>query len=341
MATVSNHYVEVALRCAERGGLDRASLLSSIGVEPAQLQQLHGRVHQDQMARLVQLIWELQGDEFMSCTQYPCKPGSFAFMSRHALHYETLGAILRQGIQFYNLITDDIQMQLVPRGAESGIEIRFLRPELDLDGFFRDFWLVIWHRFASWVVGQKIVLRQVWFDYRRPAHSRELKLMFPCRHRFNRPVLKLCFASEYLELPCVRTQHELSDFLRHSPADLMTIPGEEKSFQARIRSQLLHAVDEALVCPAFEQLAQNFHVSAQTLRRRLKEEGTSYPQIKDELRRDLAIEKLVVQGLRVVEVARILGFSEPQSFSRAFKSWTGESPSDYQRRHSCGQSAIS
>jgi len=337
MATVGIHYVAAALRCAERGGLDIDRLLAETGLDKALLEQPHGRVHGDRMTRLVQLIWAELGDEFMGCTEHPCKQGVFALMARHVLHYRTLGAMLEQGVHFYNLFTDDIRMQLMRRGRMAELEITFSRPELDPDGFYRDFWLVIWHRFSSWLVGQRIALSQVWFSYPRPQYQRELKLMFPCRHSFGRPLLKLSFAAEYLGLPCVRTQRELSDFLRNSPADLITIPGDEKSYRARIRSLLLHQGREVLLCPAFEAVAESFNISAQTLRRRLREEGTSYPEIKDEIRRDLAVEKLKSQQLGVAEIAWSLGFSEPRSFSRAFRHWTGVSPSAYLESRSAAE----
>lgn len=333
MATVDIHYIAAALRCAERQGLNSGALLNAIGVTPEQLQQPFGRVDGAQMTQLVQLVWRGLDDEFMGCTPTRCKPGVFALMARHALHYERLETILQQGLHFYNLFTDDIQMRLVRRGKQVELEAVFSQPELDPDGFYREFWLVIWHRFSSWVIGQKITLSQVCFTDPRPEHQRELKYLFPCRHSFSRPTLKLCFAADYLALPCVRTQHELNSFLRHSPADLITIPGDDKSYARRIRSLLLRPQGEVLRCPDFEQLAAGFNLSAQTLRRRLRDEGTSYPEIKDEIRRDLAIEKLCAHKLGVSEVARQLNFSEPRAFSRAFKQWTGLTPKHYLVQH--------
>ncbi|MEC8428056.1 MAG: AraC family transcriptional regulator, partial [Pseudomonadota bacterium] len=51
--------------------------------------------------------------------------------------------------------------------------------------------------------------------------------------------------------------------------------------------------------------------------------------IKDSLRRDIAIDKLVNENLSIAEIGQILGFVEPASFTRAFKQWTGVSPAEY------------
>ncbi len=317
------------MRCAERKGHSTQSVLADIGIDPTLLRQPHTRCHGDQMTRLVQRIWSTLNDEFMGCTEHPCKQGVFALMSRHALHYESLEAVLRQGIVFYNLFTDDIQMKLEQRGDLVEIEVYFTTPELDPDNFYQEFWLVIWHRFASWVIGKMIPLKRVCFTYGKPMHANELKYLFPCQHHFNRSVLKLCFSAEYLAYPPIRTQRDLSHFLKHSPADLITIPGEENSYRARIRSLLLNQETKVMQCPPFTQVAEKFNISSQTLRRKLKSEGSSYPQIKNEIRQDFAIEKLLSQKLSVSEIAHQLGFSEPRSFTRAFKHWTGLTPTDF------------
>ena len=76
-----------------------------------------------------------------------------------------------------------------------------------------------------------------------------------------------------------------------------------------------------------EEVARELGLSRQTLYRRLKAEGSTFEEILDALRRRLAI-RLVRAGHPVKEVAYRLGFSDPAAFSRAFKRWTGKSPTD-------------
>ena len=329
MATVDIHYAQAALRCAERKGLQLAPLIAAAGIDPLLLGQAKARVYAGQMTRLVQLVWAQLQDEFMGCTAQRCKPGSFALMTRYVLPCETLAGVLQRGIEFYNLITDDIQMSLQHQGNTVELCVRFARPELDPDHYYQEFWLVIWHRFASWLIGKKIPLQQVSFNYAKPSHHQQLKQLFPCRQRFAQATLSLTFSAEYLRHAPVRTERELSVFLKRSPADLITIPGDEQRYSALIRSQLLRQDGAQLHCPAFDDLAKHYRISAQTLRRRLQREGTSYPQLKEEIRRDLAIEKLLEQRLPIKHIAEQLGFSDARSFTRAFKQWTDLTPSAY------------
>jgi AraC-like DNA-binding protein len=73
------------------------------------------------------------------------------------------------------------------------------------------------------------------------------------------------------------------------------------------------------------------HLSPQTLRRRLKEENTSYQEIKDHLRRDQAIYYLSRNDYPINEIAHLIGFTEPSTFHRAFKKWTGLTPGAYRQ----------
>lgn len=76
-----------------------------------------------------------------------------------------------------------------------------------------------------------------------------------------------------------------------------------------------------------DAVARSLLISRQTLYRRLKAEGTSFEQVLDTLRHELALHYLSGRKVSVKETAYLLGFSDPAAFSRAFKRWTGAAPS--------------
>lgn len=81
-----------------------------------------------------------------------------------------------------------------------------------------------------------------------------------------------------------------------------------------------------------EDVARDLGFSRQTLYRRLKAEGLTFEQLLDGLRQRLALRFIRDEGLPVKDVAYRLGFSDPAAFSRAFKRWTGSSPSEMRGR---------
>jgi AraC-like DNA-binding protein len=83
--------------------------------------------------------------------------------------------------------------------------------------------------------------------------------------------------------------------------------------------------------PDFDTLARQLHSTASTLRRKLRQEDHTYQSIKDNLRRDLAINHLSGSNRSIEEIAVQLGFADPSAFHRAFKKWTGNSPGEHRR----------
>ena len=76
-------------------------------------------------------------------------------------------------------------------------------------------------------------------------------------------------------------------------------------------------------------IAGNLCCSRQTLYRKLRLEGVTFEQVLDELRHNLALNYLESKKASVKETARLVGYSDPAAFSRAFKRWTGSSPRVY------------
>ena len=73
-------------------------------------------------------------------------------------------------------------------------------------------------------------------------------------------------------------------------------------------------------------------MSAPTLRRRLKKEGTSFQTLKDECRRDAAVNYLSNSELSINAIAALMGFTDPSAFHRCFKKWTGTTPDEFRQR---------
>ncbi len=80
---------------------------------------------------------------------------------------------------------------------------------------------------------------------------------------------------------------------------------------------------------SIDRVARELGMSRQTLYRRLKAEGTTFEELLDAKRRQLAVRYLRLDRSSVKAAAYKLGFSDPAAFSRAFKRWTGISPSDF------------
>ncbi len=118
-------------------------------------------------------------------------------------------------------------------------------------------------------------------------------------------------------------------FTRHAD-DMLAKLHADTSVRAQIEAQILPKLHEGSI--SMDKVAKDIAMSRQTLYRRLKEEGMTFAEIHDDLRQRMAKEYLEGQKVTVNETAYLLGFSEASSFVRAFKRWTGLSPTAYLRQ---------
>ena len=88
-------------------------------------------------------------------------------------------------------------------------------------------------------------------------------------------------------------------------------------------------IDHVAAPPGLEQAAAMLHMSSRSLRRHLREQGTSYQRILDEVRLESATRLLRESPGSVASIGYELGFDNPSHFNRAFKRWTGQTPRQY------------
>jgi len=100
----------------------------------------------------------------------------------------------------------------------------------------------------------------------------------------------------------------------------------------QVRDKIVTALNMEQTIPTIEQLSAAMKFSPQTLRRRLHSEGSNLHDIKQQIRRDLAIYHLTQDTLSVEAIALAVGYTETSNFVRAFKLWTGLSPLQFRKR---------
>ncbi len=142
--------------------------------------------------------------------------------------------------------------------------------------------------------------------------------------------LVVSFSQEDAARPFMSTNGEMwaifEPELRRRLADMEA----SATFTDRTQAVLLEAIPSGQV--SMDQVANRLAVSSRTLHRRLREEGTSFKEVLRDTREKLARHYLGRTHTTSSEIAYLLGFDEPTSFFRAFRSWTGMSPESLRRR---------
>lgn len=332
--TIHSHFVLPLLRHAEYNGVQPDGILQHAGLSLRMINRPGFRFTQKQYTIILRQLWKESNDEFFGLSAQPVKFGTFSLFCELALKENDVKGALEKQAECFKLATEDIRWELVAAAPHALYKLSIASEPPGTQHILAEFMISMTHRFASWLAGENIPLTRVWLNFEKPEYHDEYKLLFNCPCLYGQSITALEFPAKCLSWPNVRTAAELLPLLKNSPAGILINPITDSSFVLKVRRILLAQGKNTLDIPTFEEVADALGMSQGTLRRRLKAECTSYQALKDHIRRDVAIELLSDPANSVFSVACAVGFSEASTFSRAFRSWTGLSPTAYRTQDS-------
>lgn len=318
-------FVDAPIKGVARHGLSREFLCQTADINGDDFTP-DGSLSTQDYARLMLTIWRESKDESMGLNPEPVRFGTFAMMGKAVITCATLEHALRRASAFYRLMPHAPQLTVDKAGTQARIIIHQDRG-YDPDHFLSESLLAIWHRFSSWLVGQGVPLLAVQCPYSEPTHRSLYDLVFATPVTFNSNELSLTIPTRVLNLAITQTAASLHQFLQHSPADVLARPNPHTSMTAKVRNTL--SAYRTADLPDLTTTATLLDTSSATLRRRLREEGSSFQKLKDAARFQEARRLLAEPGINISDVAASLGFTETSTFHRAFRNWTGTAPGEY------------
>jgi len=323
--TIAISFVHAMLEPTRRRGIAIGPLLDGAAIPPALLKAEKARVTAQQFAQLSNAVAVQLNDESFGHHKRPQKPGTFNALARYLINSETLGEAIERNVEFHNLFDPGFQLQLCKQGSQT---VYRLVPDDDWlqSPYVCEQTLMINYRFLCWLCGNCFALERVNFNYPEPAYKAEYHYMFFCPIQFEQRFSEMIFDTRHLQLPVVRSQADLAQFLNNSTLEFVRRPASEKSYAEQIRRLLRKSLP---AMPDYEDIAAMMKVNPQTLRRRLRIEGCDFRQLRNELIRDMAISYLTREDMEIKEIAYLLGFSEPSAFIRSFRKWTDTTPGCY------------
>lgn len=321
-------FVRMILLAYERYGADPAAALAKAQIAPDALQRPEGAVTSGQFQVLAGEAMRELDDEALGWFSRRLRWGSYVMLLRASLTSPNLGVALRRWLRHHNLLTDDIALSLSVADGMATVAVA----ERRLDPAVREFCLVTLlrniHGISCWLVDSHIALQETAFPFAPPAHAAVYPVLFPGSVRFAAAQAVLRFDAHYLALPLRRDDKALNALLPQALALVVRQYRRDRLLVQRVRTLLQSQV----VAANANALADALHVSPRTLHRQLQEEGASLQVLKDEVRREQAMEALCRTRRPIKQVALAVGFRNEKSFARAFRQWTGESPAEYRRK---------
>ncbi|MFV8816226.1 AraC family transcriptional regulator [Haliea sp. E17] len=327
--SISVYFARAVLRNAVAAGLDPAALLRQARISPRLLREENARISAERFADLQVGTMIAMEDEALGFVSRRMPLGCWSMMCHAVIGCDSLGQALARYCRFYQLFEFGVHPHLIVEGEQARIRVVLVESDRIPDPYMIELLLFNAHRFASWLIQEHLPLQVVNLAYGPATEASEYRAVFLGNPvEFEQAHSELVFSSSLLERRVSQTEHSLRHFLRHPVLIMLTQTYAQSSWTARVRE----AVHQNLVdMPELGDVAAMLDIHPQTLRRRLSAEGTTFKEVKSQVRRDTALHFLGKQGLSIEEIALRAGFSESSAFIRAFKGWTGVTPYTYRK----------
>ncbi len=309
-------------------GIDPEPLFWEAGINPDLMKQSGKRYR----VRKVKLLWQKAAKAIGD----PCfglkaaelwHPSNFSALGYAMLASATIRTALERMERYYHVISDERVLEL--NDVEDGMQLTLVFNDTMHDIPERnDASLAVILNICRVNYLEDLAPVSVTFNHPKPTCSSKFFEYFKCPVTFDAPVNSLTLPLEMADriLPGSNPQlAELNDQLMISYLEKLN----PDDITQKVKAVVINQLPSGSVTD--ESVAKAVYMSNRTLQRKLENAGTTFKILLNETRKDLAKQYLRDQDTSMTEIAFLLGFSENSTFSRAFKRWTGVSPSQYRK----------
>lgn len=325
MDTVGADQLSQLLGRLEQAGLDGDRLASEVGLDRSNLSSGKARLERRYFRELFVVAEAHSGDSLIGL-HAGGMPGPRTLLTYLTMSQSTVGDALHEQARFAQLAFDSLRLEIVERPPYTYNQVDLGPGQTHHE---IEYLTALWIRPLPSQTAHRAHASEVRFAH--PPHGlvSEYERVLACTVRFRQPAWAIAFTHEVMNLPIAGANPAVARALEEEAAQrlaAMTSPLLRGRVEALLRSEASHT-DRT---PA--RITKALGVSVRTLQRHLKGEGTSFREIRDDVRREEAIRLLADPGLRISDVAEKLGFGDVAGFDNAFKRWTGRTPRSERRR---------
>jgi AraC-like DNA-binding protein len=316
------------IEAVEPAGVPRADLLRAAGIETRRLDDIDGRLEGEEIDRAQSAALDLTGDEALGLhmgERVTIRP--FDVLADLASHAPTLRDAFHSFARFHRILSDGPDTALSERAAIATVRYQVARGAPRCQRLRAEFAMVGFLRMLHHFVRSAPAAKAVYFEHSAPAYRAEYARIFEGAECFDQSFTGIEFDAAWLDRTEQPPNGELYTVLESLAERKLTRVTREGGYGERLRDFLLSNVLEQR--PQMDAVARSLGISVRSLRRRLDEEGISYTSLLNDARASLAKRMLDDPERSIYETAYAMGFSDPSAFHRAFKRWTGMTPTQY------------
>ncbi|MEH6593841.1 MAG: AraC family transcriptional regulator [Halioglobus sp.] len=308
-------------------GIDALEIIEQVGIDAAGVINPDRRISTVQMQALLKRCVEETGEEaFGLVAAEQLQPQVLHGLGLAWLASDTVYDGLKRTVRFGKLMATSVDMQLQEEGDFVHLTVG---GPVDVEDFVyadRDFAVGIITRMCRLTLGEFLAPVRIEIDRPQPENPERWEYMLSSRVVFDCDITRITWARADIVEP-LATGNAVLARINDEQTEAYLDSFLARSLSREVVGKIVEKLPDGP--PNQQQIADAMHVSNRTLQRKLKEEGTSFMDLLQDTRLQLARKYLKHPNRSVVETAYLLGFSEPSTFSRAFKRWTGTAPAEY------------
>jgi AraC-like DNA-binding protein len=313
-------------------GLDLPGILAEAGLNP----EPNESVDAEHLADIFSVAWrvavEKTGDAAVGLSTCPRQPLiGLGSLSSLILSAPDLRGGLQRMARYTSLISPTTSVGVDMPSTSVGmrvdqdacrITLRISAGKMAVPQQRYDFMAATFLKGMFWLVGEKVTPLRVHHPYAAPADPTPWENAFGCPVHFGAAAFVIELPLAALDIPFPTSDPTVGEMCERMVAQLAAEQGG--CITARVRQALMQLIAKG--DPRRELVAATLCMSERTLQRRLTEEGTSFIELVDDTRRELAQRYFVNGAYSPTEMSFALGFSDPSNFYRACKRWFGRTP---------------
>ncbi len=308
-------------------GVDAMEVIEGVGIDPAGVINPDRRISIQAMQKLMHACVEASGDEaFGLLAAEQLQPQVLHGLGFAWLASDTIYDGLKRTVRFSKLMSTGVDLCLHEEAEFAHLTIDRAVAINDYDYASGDFGVGMIVRMCRLALGEFIAPVKIEIARPSPADPARFEYLLSSPVTYDSDKTRLTYYLPDIQEPLATgdpTLARVNDDQTQSYLDSFLVQTISRQVVGKIVEMLPDGP------PGQQQIADSLHVSSRTLQRKLKSDGTSFVDLLQNTRLELARSYLRDPNRSVVEIAYLLGFSEPSTFSRAFKRWTGLAPAEY------------
>ena len=325
--TTAAIWVKVIAEMLAAEGLDVRALFAAAGIDPAGLEAPGARLETEKISRLWELAAERSGNPAIGLAQHHvARPASFDVVGYTMMSCGDLRSAIERLIRYLLILSDALTMTMSKERAGYRVTFVLLGGNRPVPRQRIEFIFVTLIGFCRWISGREAYPLAIELPYPAPVDPTPYRAAFRCPVSFDAPRNSLLLAHADLTAPLPTSNPMLAELHdRFAGEYLRHFDHAQTSYRAR--EVIIRRLPDGE--PRRDQVAGELRMSERTLQRRLEEEATSFLELLDNTRRELAEQYLGRLHFSLAQAAYLLGFADQSSFFRACKRWFELSPGRY------------